>query len=83
MAQWQPETAKSLQFLLDYKEQENDGKLLEEICGRCFTVDFEQYGMIQEIELIPGGKSISVTSSNKHEFVRLFIEYEFKKQCAP
>ena len=83
MAQWQPETAKSLQFLLDYKEQENDGKPLEEICGRCFTVDFEQYGMIQEIELLPGGKSISVTSSNKHEFVRLFIEYEFKKQCAP
>ncbi len=38
--------------------------------------------MIQEVELIPGGKSISVTSANKHEFVRLFIEYEFKKQCA-
>ena len=80
LAQWQPETAKSLQFMLDYNDS---SKPLEEIVGRTFTVDFEQFGVMQEIELIEGGKSIPVTQSNREEFVRLFIEYEFKKQCAP
>ena len=83
MAQWQPETAKSLQFILDYKEGDHEGKPLEEIIGRTFTVDFEQFGVLQEVELIPGGKSIQVTVENRDEFVRLFIEYEFKIQCAP
>lgn len=41
MAQWQPETAKSLQFILDYKESDHEGKSLEDIVSRTFTVDFE------------------------------------------
>jgi hypothetical protein len=35
--------------------------------------------MLQEIELVPNGKNILVSQDNKVEFVRLFIEYEFKK----
>lgn len=77
MLQWQPETAKSLQFILEYEE--NGGVTLEEIIGRTFTVDFEQFGVMQEIELIPNGKNVPVTSANREDFVRLFIEYEFKK----
>jgi len=68
--------------LLDYNESEN-GKPLEEIVCRTFTVDFEQFGVLQEVELIPGGKNVPVTTANRHEFVRLYIEYEFKKQCEP
>lgn len=41
MAQWQPETAKSLQYILDYSDT---SKPLEEIVGRTFTVDFESFG---------------------------------------
>ena len=82
LAMWQPETAKSLQYILDYDESKNDCKKLEDIVGRSFTVDFEQFGELQEIELIPNGKNILVSQENKLEFVRLFIEYEFKKQCA-
>jgi hypothetical protein len=44
MAQWQPETARSLQFILDYNAQDHENKSLEEVVGRVFTVDFEQYG---------------------------------------
>lgn len=33
------------------------------------------------MELIPGGKDILVTRHNREEFVKLYIEYEFKKQC--
>lgn len=77
MLLWQPETAKSLQFILEYEE--NGGVTLEEIIGRTFTVDFEQFGVMQEIELIPDGKNIAVTTDNREDFVRLFIEYEFKK----
>lgn len=36
MAQWQPETAKSLQFILDYNDST---KPLEDIIGRTFSVD--------------------------------------------
>ena len=79
LAMWQPETAKSLQYILDYDESKNDYKKLEDIVGRSFTVDFEQFGELQEIELIPNGKNILVSQENKLEFVRLFIEYEFKK----
>lgn len=38
---------------------------------------------MQEVELVPGGKELVVTQENREEFVALFIEYEFKKQCAP
>ena len=44
LAMWQPETAKSLQYILDYDESKNDYKKLEDIVGRSFTVDFEQFG---------------------------------------
>lgn len=83
MAQWQPETAKSLQFILDYKESDHDNRPLEDIVGRTFTVDFEQFGVLEEIELKPDGKNIPVTKENRSEFVQLFIDYEFKQQCAP
>lgn len=61
LAKWQPETAKSLQYILDYDESKNGFKKLEEIVGRSFTVDFEQFGQVQEIELIPDGKNIQVS----------------------
>jgi hypothetical protein len=78
MAQWQPETAKSLQYILDYKESDHDGRPLEDIVGRTFTVDFEQFGVMKEVELKPNGKNIPVTKENRAEFVQLFISYEFK-----
>ncbi len=58
---------------------EHGGVTLEEIIGRTFTVDFEEFGVMKEIELIPNGKNTAVTIANREEFVRLFIQYEFQK----
>lgn len=55
---------------------------LEDIVCRNFTVDVEKFGSVQEVELKEGGAKITVNRHNRHEFVKLFIEYEFKKQCA-
>ena len=40
---WDPETANSLQFLLDYKEEEQ-GMPMEEMLGRTFTVTVQKNG---------------------------------------
>lgn len=33
------------------------------------------------MELKPGGKDILITKENRKEFVQLFIDFEFRKQC--
>lgn len=58
LAKWQPETAKSLQYILDYDENKNDNKKLEDIVWRSFTVDTAEFGEVKEIELVAGGKNI-------------------------
>ena len=79
LAQWQPEIAKSFTDMLNYEASANGGALLEDVLCRSFTTDVEQFGQKTEMELIPGGKDILVTKDNREEFVRLFIEFEFKK----
>jgi hypothetical protein len=37
---------------------------------------------VQEEELKEGGANIAVNRFNREEFVRLYIDYEFKRQCA-
>lgn len=32
-------------------------------------------------ELKPGGENIMVTKENRHEFIQLYLEFLFKKQC--
>jgi hypothetical protein len=81
LQQWDEETAKSLQYILDYKASENQGMPLEDLLARTFTVSVENFGAHEEIELVPGGSNIYVTKDNREEFVRLFIEFQFKKQC--
>jgi hypothetical protein len=48
---------------------------------RTFTADVELFGEVTQKELIEGGSSIPVTKANVHEFVRLFIDFHFRKQC--
>jgi ubiquitin-protein ligase E3 A len=67
--------------MLEYDESKNNGTMLEDIVCRTFTVDVDRFGNVEEVELVPNGRNISVTMDNRSEFVRLFIEYEFMKQC--
>lgn len=72
LEQWQPETAKSLQFILDYEDHEKAA--LEDIICRTFTVDVERFGAVEQVELKPNGAEIMVNKDNREEFVQLFIE---------
>ena len=73
LRQWDPETAASLQFMLDYDEKQQ-GMPLEEMVQRTFTVTVENFGAHEEVELIPKGSEVLVTKKNVRRFVKLFIE---------
>ena len=77
-AQWQPETAKSLQFMLDYDKE--DEQPLEDVVCRTFTVDVLVGDQNQTVELIPDGDATYVNFTNREEFVRLFIEFDVLRQ---
>ena len=77
LKQWQPETAKSLQFILNY----NDAVPLEDVIMRNFTANVSVLGAVNEVELKPNGSNIMVTKENRREFVDLFVQFTFKKSC--
>ncbi|CDW90384.1 hect e3 ubiquitin [Stylonychia lemnae] len=77
LQEWQPEVASSLEFILNY----NDETPLEEALGINFAIEEERFGEKFEFELKPGGSDIMVTVENKEEYVQLYMEYIFKKQC--
>jgi hypothetical protein len=65
--------------MLNWDEAENGQ--MEETIARTFTADVENFGAITQHELKEGGASIAVNKSNVQEFVRLYIEWTFKRQC--
>lgn len=78
LRQWEPETAQSLEAMLSWDDVKMMGSM-EEILCRTFTVDIEQFGAITQLELIEGGNNIPVTKANVREFVRLYIDFQFRK----
>lgn len=66
--------------MLEYDEVK-EGAPMEDILCRTFTVDVESFGAVNQVELKENGNDIYVTKKNVKEFVKLFIEWEFKKQC--
>ncbi|EHS62812.1 uncharacterized protein PGTG_21133 [Puccinia graminis f. sp. tritici CRL 75-36-700-3] len=74
LATLKPEVAKSLRWLLEY-----DGDDFEEICSRNFVGDYDAYGTVVEVPLIPNGENIPVTKSNRAEFVKLYCDYILNK----
>ena len=80
LREWEPATAQSLEAMLTWDEAKMGGKMQDVLC-RTFTSDVELYGEVQAKEIKKGGADILVTKANVHEFVRLFIDFKFKKQC--
>ena len=74
LRQWQPETAKSLEEMLNWDDAKMGGTMEDVLC-RTFTADVEAYGEIQTKELKPGGIDIQVTKETAPEFVRLYIDF--------
>lgn len=79
LRQWQPNVAKSLDYILSYEDETP----LEDILMRYFVIDLDRLDVKETVELKPGGAEILVTKDNKSEFVHLYIQHLFEVQCAP
>ncbi|RKF62863.1 E3 ubiquitin-protein ligase ptr1 [Erysiphe neolycopersici] len=62
-----PDYYKSLIWML-----END---ITDIMTETFSVDSDKFGVNETIDFIPNGRNINVTEENKHEYVRLMVEW--------
>lgn len=62
-----PEMFTSMQWMLDH----DITNILDHLV---FAADIDDFGRTQQIELMPGGKNIAVTESNKTEYIRLLSE---------
>jgi len=51
------------------------------VLGTNFTIDVEQYGNTNTIELKMGGSEVLVSKDNRDEYVNLYIDYMFNEQC--
>ena len=76
LAELDPTTAKSLQQLLDYK-----GEDVEDVFCLNFTISQSSFGEVIHVPLKPGGEDINVTSKNKMEYVKLYVDYVLNKSC--
>jgi E3 ubiquitin-protein ligase HUWE1 len=63
-----PDYYKSLIWML-----END---ITDIITETFSVDNDKFGVVETIDFIPNGRNIPVTEENKHEYVRLMVEWK-------
>lgn len=62
-----PDYYKSLVWML-----END---ITDIITETFSVDNDKFGVVETIDFIPNGREVAVTEENKHEYVRLMVEW--------
>ena len=69
-----PSLGAGLEQLLEW--QGND---VQEVFMRSFEINFEVFGTIECYELVENGRNIWVTSENRNEFVKLYIDYYVNK----
>ncbi|CAC5366875.1 HACE1 [Mytilus coruscus] len=71
-----PDYAKNLQWILDH-DIDNLGLDLT------FSVETDVFGVMQEVELKPGGSHITVTEENKTEYAQLVTELRMTRAIQP
>ncbi len=65
------ETARNgLRKLLDYEDGD-----FEDVFGLNFEVNWQSFGEMVSVELIPGGKNIPVTSENVVDYVKRYVQW--------
>lgn len=77
LAIWKPSLARGLHQILVYRDQDIEAALC-----LTFAIAVEIFGEKKEIELIPGGRSIPVNQTNKHEFVKRYVDFLFNESIA-
>ncbi len=68
---WQPELAKGFRALLEFEPKED----VEDVFCRSFVAEFESWGELQAVELVPGGAEVAVTGENREEYVKLMVDF--------
>ena len=76
LAELNPTTARSLQQLLDYKDDD-----VEDVFSLTFSISQSSFGEVVQVPLKPGGEDVPVTSRNKSEYVKLYVDYVLSKSC--
>eukprot|EP00184_Porphyridium_aerugineum_P004010 CAMPEP_0184707474 /NCGR_PEP_ID=MMETSP0313-20130426/37287_1 /TAXON_ID=2792 /ORGANISM="Porphyridium aerugineum, Strain SAG 1380-2" /LENGTH=1371 /DNA_ID=CAMNT_0027169049 /DNA_START=142 /DNA_END=4257 /DNA_ORIENTATION=+ len=66
-----PDQANSLEKLLEFEPAED----VEDVFCTTFSVDYDFYGERKTDDLIPNGRNVAVTGSNREQFVMLYAEY--------
>jgi hypothetical protein len=51
------------------------------VLGTNFTVEVENFGHTEDVELKPNGAAIFVNEENRGEYVSLYVHYTFVRQC--
>ncbi|ORY07999.1 hypothetical protein K493DRAFT_201530, partial [Basidiobolus meristosporus CBS 931.73] len=72
-----PSLAKGLQMLLDY-----DGDDLEDVFCRDFVGEYEVFGDIYQVPLVPNGENIPVTKANRQEYVSKHSQFILTQSIA-
>ncbi|KAG6018269.1 hypothetical protein E4U43_005839 [Claviceps pusilla] len=67
MESFDPDYYKSLCWMLN-----ND---IADIITETFSVEDDEFGVTNIVDLIPNGREVAVTEENKHEYVRLVVEH--------
>ncbi|KAJ6439602.1 TOM1 protein [Purpureocillium lavendulum] len=68
MESFDPDYYKSLCWMLD-----ND---ITDIITETFSVEDDEFGVTNVVDLVPNGREISVTEENKQEYVRLVVDHK-------
>lgn len=68
MESFDPDYYKSLCWML-----END---ITDIITETFSVEDDEFGVTNVVDLIPSGREVAVTEENKHDYVRLVVEHK-------
>lgn len=56
---------------------------IENVLDHVFSVEHNSFGCMQEYELKPGGKEVTVTEENKREYVKLYVQWRFMRGIEP
>ncbi|KAG5953789.1 hypothetical protein E4U53_002645 [Claviceps sorghi] len=67
MESFDPDYYKSLCWMLDNE--------ITDIITETFSVEDDEFGVTNIVDLISGGRDVVVTEENKHEYVRLVVEH--------
>ena len=52
---------------------------MSDVLDTTFSVEHDSFGHLQVHELKPNGKDIPVTEENKREYVKLYVNYRFRR----